>query len=236
MLKNSFFVALLGIAVVGVPMNTYAKSSKTVSIQKNALSSISLKVNNQNIDIEFYAPSIVRVVKSDASNKAQLAKEKKSYSVILKPQQLKVISTQEHGDILTMKSADIIVNINKTTGEITFLSPDGKQLLKDTKTTLTARTDAANKGKYRVKQDFQLANDEAIYGLGQLRDTHMNQRGRHVELWNHNTYIAIPYFTSEKGYGLYWDNAGKTYFDDTLAENNKQATDGQDCTSFTSEV
>ena len=63
----------------------------------------------------------------------------------------------------------------------------------------------------------------------------MNQRGRkNIELWNHNTYIAIPYFTSEKGYGLYWDNAGKTYFNDVVASKNN--SNQPSCTSFTSEV
>lgn len=63
----------------------------------------------------------------------------------------------------------------------------------------------------------------------------MNQRGRqNIVLWNNNTYIAIPYFTSEKGYGLYWDNAGKTYFNDIVASKNNG--NQPSCTSFTSEV
>ena len=224
MLKNLSFIALLGIAAVGIPANAYASTSKNVSDKAGVQSAIHLQVGNQDITVEYYSPSIIRVVKSDASLKGDIANQKKSYSVILKPQQLKGINMQKKGDIITMKSAYITVSLNQKTGEINFLSNDGKPLLTDTKTTLEARTDNANKGKYRVKQSFQLADDEAIYGLGQLRDTYMNQRGRHVELWNHNTYIAIPYFTSEKGYGLYWDNAGKTFFDD-----DKQ-------TSFTSEV
>ena len=224
MLKNLSFIALLGIAAVGIPANAYASTSKNVSAKAGVQSAIHLQVGNQDITVEYYSPSIIRVVKSDASLKSDIANQKKSYSVILKPQQLKGINMQKKGDIITMKSAYITVSLNQKTGEINFLSNDGKPLLTDTKTTLEARTDNANKGKYRVKQSFQLADDEAIYGLGQLRDTYMNQRGRHVELWNHNTYIAIPYFTSEKGYGLYWDNAGKTFFDD-----DKQ-------TSFTSEV
>ena len=224
MLKNLSFIALLGIAAVGIPANAYASTSKNVSAKAGVQSAIHLQVGNQDITVEYYSPSIIRVVKSDASLKGDIANQKKSYSVILKPQQLKGINMQKKGDIITMKSAYITVSLNQKTGEINFLSNDGKPLLTDTKTTLEARTDNANKGKYRVKQSFQLADDEAIYGLGQLRDTYMNQRGRHVELWNHNTYIAIPYFTSEKGYGLYWDNAGKTFFDD-----DKQ-------TSFTSEV
>ena len=224
MLKNLSMIALMGIAVAGIPSEANAKVA-TASASVNGakvLSSLTRQVANQTVTVEFYSPSIVRIIKSATPD---AAKQKKSYSVILKPQQVKGISMQENGDIVSLKSACITVNFNQKTGEIAFLSHDGKSLLSDTQTTLDARQDAANKGKYRIKQSFRLADDEAIYGLGQLRDNYMNQRGRHVELWNHNTYIAIPYFTSEKGYGLYWDNAGKTYFDDDKA-----------ATSFTSEV
>ena len=34
-------------------------------------------------------------------------------------------------------------------------------------------------------------------------------------MWNHNTYISIPFFLSGKGYGLYWDNAGRSRFEDS---------------------
>ncbi len=225
MIKNLSLIALLGVVAMGVPCESYAKSAKVVTASKaGSPSSITRQVANQMVTVEFYSPSIVRIVKSDASGNASSV-QKKSYSVILKPQHLKNISVQEKGDIVTMKSTFITVSLNQKTGEIRFLSNDGKSLLTDVNTRLEARKDDANKGKYRITQNFQLANDEAIYGLGQLHDSYMNQRGRkNIELWNHNTYIAIPYFTSEKGYGLYWDNAGKTYFNDS------------ERTSFTSEV
>ena len=217
MLKNLSLIALLGIAVVGVPSELCAKSVMVAGTQKGmAAKSITRQVAQQNVTIEFYSPSIVRILKSDAGLGAPV--QKKSYSVILKPQQMKGVQIQENGDIVNIKSSLISVELNQQTGEIRFLSKDRKLLLTDTKTRLEARKDEANKGKYRIEQDFRLADDEAIYGLGQLRDVYMNQRGRkNIELWNHNTYIAIPYFTSEKGYGLYWDNAGKTYFNDIIA-------------------
>ena len=233
MLKNLSLIALLSITAMGIPSETCAKNVQVVNASKGkAASAITRQVVNQNVTIEFYSPTIVRIVKSDANNAKSIGK--KSYSVILKPQQLKGVDIQENGDIVSMKSTFITVELNQKTGEIRFLSKDGKPLLTDTKTAFEARKDEANKGKYRIKQAFRLADDEAIYGLGQLHDTYMNQRGRHVELWNHNTYISIPYFTSEKGYGLYWDNAGKTYFDDVIASKDKSSSSNS--TSFTSEV
>ena len=186
--------------------------------QENA---VRLQVGNQQVKVEFYSPTIVRVLKTEVGSKA----DKKSYSVILKPGQMKDIKTVKTADGYEISSPNIQVSLNAQTGKIRFFDAQGNALLSDTQTTLEKRSDEANKGKWRIKQTFLLDKDEAVYGLGQLRDTHMNQRGRHITLWNNNTFIAIPYFTSEKGYGLYWDNSGKTYFDDDA-----------DATSFTSEV
>ena len=190
-------------------------------------------MGNQYVTIEFYDPTIVRVVKA-SNEQADATTHTKSYSVIMKPQRVKSVGVREDGDVVTMESPQMTVSLNQKTGEIRFLSKEGKPLLTDTQAQLEARQDDANKGKYRITQNFRLADDEAIWGLGQLRDKYMNHWGCHVELWNHNTYIAIPYFTSEKGYGLYWDNAGKTYFDDTVASEGKSSS--ENTTSFTSEV
>ena len=168
------------------------------------------QVGSQQVSIDFYTPSIVRVVKAPQAGPV----DKTSYSVILKAQKLEDLKTVETDGRVEISSPLITVSLDTQTGEVTYSNAAGETLLADLRTTFEPRTDAPNAGKYRVAQTFRLDKDEAIYGLGQLRDDHMNQRGRHVEIWNHNGYISIPYFTSEKGYGLYWDNAGKSTFDD----------------------
>lgn len=183
---------------------------------------IAQQTGGLDVKITFYASSIVRVTKTLPGGPLP----GKSYSVIMQPQAANGIRTSREGDRWVAASDRISVTLDTRTGEIVFADSLGHRLLADTKTTLVRRTDKANAGKLRARQCFRLDNDEAVYGLGQLRDTYMSQRGRRVELWNHNTYIAMPYITSEKGYGLYWDNAGKTYFDDTTA----------DTTAFDSEV
>lgn len=67
MLKNLSLIALLGIAVVGVPSELNAKNVKVAGTQKGAAAkSITRQVAQQNVTIEFYSPSIVRILKSDA--------------------------------------------------------------------------------------------------------------------------------------------------------------------------
>lgn len=67
MLKNLSLIALLGIAVVGLPSELSAKNVKVAGTQKGAAAkSITRQVAQQNVTIEFYSPSIVRILKSDA--------------------------------------------------------------------------------------------------------------------------------------------------------------------------
>ena len=66
-----------------------------------------------------------------------------------------------------------------------------------------------------ITQSFILDEDEYIYGLGQHQNGKMNQRGQRLVLEQNNMEIAIPYFISVKGYGVYWDTYSITTFDDT---------------------
>jgi len=178
-------------------------------------------VNGTTVRVEFYADGIVRVMKYPEGERP----EKKSYSVIMRPEDVTLTVTKA-GECTQLSSKLLRVDVDGQTGRVSFNSQRGELLLAETGTPLLERrTAGADPGKLRVAQSWSLAKDEAIFGLGQLRDVTMNWRGHKVELWNHNTYISIPYFTSEKGYGLYWDNAGKSWFED-----NERGT------TFTSEV
>ena len=125
MLKNLSLIALLGIAAGGVPGELCAKSVKVAGTQKGvAANAIIRQVAQQNVTIEFYSPSIVRIQKSDAD--LGVSVQKKSYSVILKPQLMKDVQIQENGDVVRIKSNLMSVELNQKTGEIRFLSKEGK--------------------------------------------------------------------------------------------------------------
>ena len=61
-------MALLGIATIGVPCQLAAKSVKVASLRQDASDKVvAQQVALQNVTIEFYSPSIVRIVKCDAN-------------------------------------------------------------------------------------------------------------------------------------------------------------------------
>ena len=104
MLKRLSLMALLGIATVGVPCQLAAKSVKVASLRQGVSAKVvTRRVAQQNVTIEFYSPSIVRIVKCDANQGASV--QKKSYSVVLKPRQTKDIQIEEKGEIVNIKSS-----------------------------------------------------------------------------------------------------------------------------------
>lgn len=143
-----------------------------------------------NTKVISYGNNIVRVLKGDGHE---------SFSVIMKA--CKADSPSFRWEV----DAD---------GNVTFLDRKGNVLLRETGCAVTPITAGANKGLSEVSQTWRLDSNEPIYGLGQFHQSHINQRGRRVRMWNFNTRIYIPYFTSVKGYGLYWDNSGETWFAD----------------------
>ena len=53
---------------------------------------------------------------------------------------------------------------------------------------------------------------EAFYGLGQHQAGVWNYHGEDVELSQDNTNISIPMFLSSNGYGIFWNNASRSRF------------------------
>ena len=181
-----------------------------------------LKTNIQSMDIEisFYSPDIVRVIKSPEGTIAR----KESFSVIKSPGEVKVELIKKANEVL-LKSSSIHVSLNLESGKIQFISAEGKSLLidKDYGTQFTPRRDGEH-DSYTVRQSFLLDKDEPIYGLGQQQSGKMNQRGQRVELRQRNMYICIPFIQSVKGYGLFWDNYSPTVFQDNPQEMSFEST------------
>ena len=185
--------------------------------KRKTLTGICRVVDGHATEVSFCSPSIVRVrVYPGTDTNIQ----KKSYSVLLKTGQnaTEPITEEERGGKVTLRSSVIAATLDLQTGYITFADNNGKELLQATDNHFMPCTHEVDHGKYQIRQGYKLDADEAVYGLGQLRDSLMSHRGQKVEMWNHNTYISIPFFLSSKGYGLYWDNAGRSLFDDTAAE------------------
>lgn len=183
-------------------------------------SGIKAIVNDINIEIQWYSPRIVRVLKSPAG----VVLKKESLSVVKTPETIGNI--QQQGNDVLLQNDSLQATLNLQTGRVTFSIPGGTVLFseKDYGTQFTAVNDAG-KNTFNVRQAFFLDKEEMIYGLGQQQNGKMNQRHQKLHLLQNNMKVCIPFFQSTKGYGVFWDNYSPTLF-----------TDNQQETSFDSEV
>lgn len=175
---------------------------------------IKAKTQSMQIEVQFYSPEIVRVVKYPEDKTL----DKTSLSVVKTADKtdLKIVESPNE---VTLTSSKIKVELNLLTGRVRFSDLKGVKLFteKDYGAQFTPTLDV-KKESYLVRQAFLLDKDEAIYGLGQQQNGRLNQRGQRNVLKQENTKVAIPFFQSVKGYGIFWDNYAPTTFTDNLQE------------------
>ncbi len=193
--------------------------------QKTAVG-VKTKLQSMDVEVQFFSPSIVRVLKSPEG----VAFKKESLSVNKKPQETK-FSIQQQGDIVSLKSDKIEVDLNVQTGKVTYFDLNGKMLFteKENGTQFTPTMDV-KKNSFIVRQEFQLDQEEAIYGLGQIQNGKMQQRNQQVVLKNGNMQVSFPYFLSNKGYGVFWDNYAATTLTDNRQETSMESLG--DCSDY----
>jgi len=163
------------------------------------------------VQVQFYAPAIVRVVKFPKGKET----EKKSLTVIQPPLPGKLRYASKDG-LLSLRSASTEVRIDAKTGQVRFFTAAGQPLVQEKAygARFAGKQDVGQP-TYRVRQHFQLAPGEAVYGLGQHQDGHFNYRGQQVTLKQNNLDITVPVLHSSRGYGVFWDNYSTTKFADS---------------------
>lgn len=185
---------------------------------------IKTSINDKKIDVEvqWFTPNSLRILKTPLGKTV----EKKSLSVIAKPNKSGVrIATSDNSRIV-MKSPVLTVTLNTENGIMTYAKTDGTILLKENENSkpFTPMKDA-DRDAYTVYQGFITDKEEGLYGLGQLQNGQMMQRNMSKLLIQGNIEDVSPIFQSTKGYGVFWDNYSATTY-----------TDNENETSFSSEV
>lgn len=174
------------------------------------------------IEIQWFGPNTLRVLKTPQGKSVK----KESLSVIAQPQNSGIKIITPGNGCIVMKSQTLTVILNPQTGIITYAKPNGDALLieQENVKAFTPVNDAG-RSTYSVYQGFTTSKEEGLYGLGQLQNGQMMQRGMTKHLVQGNVEDVSPFFQSTKGYGVFWDNySGTTY------------TDNEQETSFCSEV
>src|ERR1035437_2486926 len=132
MKKLNLMLSLLMVLSIGSQAQSYQKTNW----------GIKTKINSTDVEIQFYGPSIVRVLKSPVGKPFT----KESLTVVKKPQATKVAISQQ-GDVISLKSDKLKVDVDVKTGKIAYSTPAGAKLLseKESGATFSAFNDAGSK-------------------------------------------------------------------------------------------
>ena len=116
-------------------------------------------------------------------------------------------------DSVIVGTAAVSVRIARRNGTVTFTDPEGRKLFEDDGRTLT-KVEVNGEATYHAEMFSNLwGSYEAFYGLGSHQAGVWNYRGEAVDISQDNTNIGIPVFLSSNGYGIFWNNASRSRFD-----------------------
>jgi alpha-D-xyloside xylohydrolase len=133
--------------------------------------------------------------------------ERSLMAIRQEPAKVEFAASTEQDRVL-LRTGAIQAEVSTLTGLISYRDLQGNLLLAQSEQPATALMPKVFNGEpsFQVTQLFNAQDNEAYYGLGQHQQGIMNYRGRRVDLVQYNTDIAVPFFVSNKGYGLLWDN------------------------------
>lgn len=160
--------------------------------------------------------SVVHIVSSQRANVAQAASPAQPW--LLKSSAFfpgTKFEVSKNANAVSLSTAKLRVTFEFDGGNLLYSTIDGQKLLLErAKGPRTYEEGELNGTRVLTVEDrFMPDMKEAIYGLGQHQSGLFNYRGATVEIGQNNTDIAIPLLVSTKGYGLLWNTASLTYFD-----------------------
>jgi len=120
-------------------------------------------------------------------------------------------------DAVTLTTSLLKVTVTRKDGAIAYGELNGDPLVEESSRRLTPEK-VNGEDTYRAESFVNLyGSHEALYGLGQHQAGVWNYRGESVDISQENSNIAVPLMLSSKGYGIFWNNASRSRFNNRFA-------------------
>jgi alpha-D-xyloside xylohydrolase len=220
-------VALPPAAVEAEPLDV---SGDVPAVLEESSSGIVLRNGRETVRITVYAPDVIHVV-AGPDTPAGASPRTPWIVSPSEPQKPEVIRT---ADKTTIRTSMMSVEIDLKGKLLRFVDPGGKTLLQESARVPRRYVPRQVNGEnlYSVDQRFFPDAQEGIYGLGQHQDGVFDQRGTVVELAQANTNVSLPLFVSTLGYGLLWNTASKSWFDNRFPSELKLTAEAADAIDY----
>ena len=197
-----FFVVLFSFGFIPA-------SSRASSLVKKESNGVIVELPEGFLKVQFFSDSIVRV----AFAKDQNFFDRKTIDVVGQPFPQISCTLESTPQEWRLKGPLLTVSINRSNGHVQFLDAKGFPVLTENSRQIEP-AEVQGEKTFHVRQQWSDNPLESLYGLGQNQFGTLDLKGYDLDLWQHNTNIAIPFLVSSNGYGILWDNTSFTRFGD----------------------
>ena len=203
-------LALLCFAGVLAPLAAAQPAAAPYTVTHNA-AGMALTNGAETVQVSVCAPGVLHIVAGPGDPKSaspQMPWLVKSCS----PSPFDFAQTARE---VTATTPQVQISVQLRNGLISFRDAKGGTLLSEMDRRPRVYTpDVINGEKvYHVTNRFFIGPVEGFYGLGQHQAGLFNYRGSVVELAQANTDVALPLLLSSNGYGILWNTASHSWFD-----------------------
>ena len=223
LLSSNLAAGLLGLIALGaVPATVGAQATVTtpqqavVNVHSNANGFVA-SLNGETLQVIVCSDAVVHIVAAPGDAAVEGASPDQPWLL----DKSKVcpgakFDFAQGADGAWLTTAKFRVKIETKAGNLVYSTTDGTELLRERPAVPRTYEPVELNGEktLTVEDRFMPAVTEGLYGLGQHQNGMFNYRGATVELGQDNSDIAVPLLVSNQGYGLLWNTASLTYFDD----------------------
>jgi len=202
---------LLIVALTSPLSAQWAPQNPVISIQQQS-NGVTFTMETGTLRIMICSDSIVHVIYSAASLPARFE------PVIIKKSWPGINwNLQSSADEYTLTTTRLKVIVTRRDGAIIYRDASGTQLVQEATRKLRA-VNINGENTYRAESFINIyGSREGLYGLGQHQAGVWNYRGEAVDISQDNTNISVPLLVSSNGYGIYWNNAARSRFNNRFA-------------------
>ena len=209
---RSLFLAASVLAVQAPAFAQWSPMNPVVSFEKQDRGlQVAMKIGT--LKVEVCTDSIIRVRYSATSTIPM----EPDYVVVKKEWPETQWSSESNDEFVTLATSKLKVTMARKDGGITYFDHDGQKLFNEGSRKLTS-TKVNGEDTYRAESFINVyGSPEGLYGLGQHQAGVWNYRGESVDISQDNSNISVPMLVSSRGYGIFWNNASRTRFNNRFA-------------------
>jgi alpha-D-xyloside xylohydrolase len=120
-------------------------------------------------------------------------------------------------NVLVLTTSQLRVAVKREDGAIMYSDRENRQLVQEANRKLTS-VEVNGEHTYRAESLVNVyGSREGFYGLGQHQAGVWNYRGESVDISEDNSNISVPLLVSSNGYGIFWNNASRSRFNNRFA-------------------